>query len=84
MPSSESYPVWLVEEYGKREEGPRVLLVRILGNDLPGLHGKSQTARNLSFTLEHEPELEGADKAFLLNRITDADERRRLREIISS
>ena len=29
------------------------LIIRILGNDLSGLHGTDQTLTNLKFTLEH-------------------------------
>ena len=45
------------------------LIIRILGNDLSGLHGENQTYNNLKFTLENEPEFENTDKMFLLNRI---------------
>jgi len=44
-------------------------LYRILGNDLPPLHGENQTEANLRFILENEPELEGAEKIWILNRL---------------
>lgn len=47
------------------------LIIRILGNDLEGLHGSNQTITNLKFTLEHEPNFENVDKIYLLNRIYD-------------
>lgn len=47
------------------------LIIRILGNDLNGLHGENQTYNNLKFTLANEPEFKFTDKIFLLNRIYD-------------
>ena len=32
----------------------RVLIARILGNYVPGLHGDTQTIDNLKFTIENE------------------------------
>jgi hypothetical protein len=49
----------------------KFLIIRILGNDLEGLHGSNQTLTNLKFTLEHEPNFENVDKIYLLNRIYD-------------
>ena len=47
----------------------KFLIIRILGNDLRGLHGSNQTFENLLFTLNHEPEFNGTDKMYILNRI---------------
>jgi len=44
---------------------------RILGNDLYPRHKKGQTLDNLRFILEHEPDFEGCEKRFVLNRILD-------------
>ena len=49
----------------------KFLIIRILGNDLEGLHGSNQTLTNLKFTLENEPNFNNVDKVYLLNRIYD-------------
>ena len=53
----------------------KILLFRILGNDLSGLHGENQTFTNLKFTLENEPDFLNTDKMFLLNRIIDPEKK---------
>lgn len=47
----------------------QAVLYRILGNDLLPRYSSGQTLANLRFTLEHEPELPGLEKRWLLNRI---------------
>lgn len=54
------------------------LIIRILGNDLSGLHGFDQTLTNLKFTLEHEPKFPNTKKMFLLNRIYDPMKRQNI------
>lgn len=56
----------------------RVILYRILGNDIPLRHGAQQTADALAFILEREPVLPGCEKRFLLNRIVDSNTHARL------
>lgn len=51
--------------------GDRFVLYRIVGNDLYPRHDAVQSLANLRFILEHEPELEGCEKRWLLNRIRD-------------
>jgi hypothetical protein len=51
------------------------IIVSILGNDIEGLHGESQTYDNLKFTLENEPSFHNCDKIFILNRIMDTDKK---------
>ena len=46
-------------------------LYRIIGNDLPPRHKEGQGERNLHFLLEHEPDLEGCEKRYVVNRIVD-------------
>ncbi len=60
----------------------KILLIRILGNDLSGLHGENQTFTNLKFTLEHEPNFPNTDKMFLLNRIYDVKKKNALIKIL--
>lgn len=50
------------------------VLYRIIGNDLPPRHALGQSRRNLAFILEHEPELSGCEKRFVVNRIVDPEE----------
>ena len=45
------------------------IIIRILGNDIPGLHNESQTYNNLKFTLENEDDFPQTDKLYLLNKI---------------
>jgi hypothetical protein len=60
------------------------VLYRILGNDLPPRHGSGQTLKNLAFILEHEPELAGCQKRWVINRICDTAMERRIIEMISA
>ena len=46
-------------------------LYRVLGNSLPPRHGAGEMLAHLRFTLEHEPELRGCRKHWVLNRIAD-------------
>lgn len=46
-------------------------IYRIIGNDLPPRHSKGQSFENLRFILDHEPDLPGCEKVFILNRIVD-------------
>ena len=57
-------------------------LYRILGNDLPPRHRDGQTRRNLAFLLEHEPDLPGCEKRFVLNRIVDPREEEALARLL--
>lgn len=46
-------------------------LYRILGNSLPPRHGADEMLTHLRFTLEHERDLPGCRKHWVLNRIAD-------------
>ena len=61
---------------------PTFVLYRIIGNDLVPRHRKGQSRANLRFILEHEPELAGCEKRFVLNRIVDPDEEARIRALL--
>jgi hypothetical protein len=51
------------------------VLYRIVGNDLWPRHEIGQSLANLEFILKHEPELEGCEKRWVVNRVMDpADE----------
>jgi hypothetical protein len=52
-------------------EADTFVLYRIIGNDLIPRHRKGQSRANLFFILEHEPELPGCEKRFIVNRIVD-------------
>lgn len=63
----------MLVRYDRRDPAQeRVLLYRILGNDLPGRHTLNQTLTNIHHILHHEPVLEGCQKRFVVNRITNA------------
>ncbi|MEP5600788.1 MAG: hypothetical protein ABJL44_07160, partial [Algibacter sp.] len=53
----------------------KYLIFRILGNDLPGLHGDNQTLQNLEFTLLNETNFPETEKVYLLNRIHDVNKK---------
>ncbi|WP_206022138.1 alginate lyase family protein [Billgrantia bachuensis] len=50
------------------------VLYRIIGNDLVPRHEKGQSRKNLDFILKNEPDLEGCEKRYIVNRIVDPDE----------
>ncbi|KAI8973188.1 alginate lyase-domain-containing protein [Mycotypha africana] len=52
-------------------ERDKIILYRIIGNDLPPRHKEGQTLSNLQFILDHEPNFPNTQKIFLLNRIID-------------
>lgn len=58
------------------------LIVRILGNDLDGLHGDNQTFSNLKFTLKNENKFEKTDKLFVLNRIVNLDKKNKIIKLL--
>ncbi len=55
----------------KKVDPESFFLCRIVGNDLVPRHTLGQSRTNVLFTLEHEPELEGCEKFWILNRIID-------------
>lgn len=60
----------------------QILLVRILGNDVPDLHHENQTLKNLKFTLKYEKEYKFIDKLFVLNRLYDENKRRDIIQLL--
>lgn len=46
-------------------------IIRILGNNLPGVHSDTQTYDNLKFTLENENDFNNCEKIWIINRIID-------------
>lgn len=63
---------------GLHTEPDTFVLYRIIGNDLPPRHRVGQGLENLRFILEHEPELPGCEKRWVLNRIVDPDMERQI------
>ena len=53
-------------------------LYRILGNDLPPRHNPDQTLRNLLFMLKHEPAFPDCEKRWVVNRIADKEQERKI------
>ena len=66
----------------KDETAVRILMIRMLGNDLSALHGETQTYDNLKFTLEHELCLPHITKHYVLNRIVDPAKLERLEALL--
>jgi len=64
-------------------DNKRNIIIRILGNDLNGLHGNNQTYNNLKFTLENEPQFSNCDKIFILNRIIDKEKKQKYIELLN-
>ena len=60
-----------------------ILICRILGNDVPDLHGNNQTMKNLLFTLENEAEFPQTDKIYLLNRIFDLEKKNEIIKLLN-
>jgi len=60
----------------------KYLIIRMLGNDLVGLHHPKQTIKNLKFTLEHEPDFPHTDKVFVLNRIFDVYKQQKIIKLL--
>ncbi len=50
---------------------PKIILYRILGNDLPPRHKVGQTYSNLNFILKHEPRFPNCQKKWIVNQIFD-------------
>lgn len=59
------------------------LLMRILGNDLQGLHGDNQTVENLKFTLKYEADFKETDKIYVLNKIYDSKKKIEIIDILN-
>ncbi len=72
--------VWLTLSKSKK----KYLIIRMLGNDLIGLHHPKQTIENLKFTLEHEPDFPHTDKVFVLNRIFDVYKQRKIIKLLKN
>lgn len=58
------------------------VLYRIIGNDLPPRHLKGQTLENIQFILENEREFKGCEKRFVLNRMVNADEEKKIMDML--
>tara|TARA_B110000908_G_scaffold78102_1_gene93816 strand:+ start:385 stop:1284 length:900 start_codon:yes stop_codon:yes gene_type:complete len=59
------------------------LIIRILGNDLKGLHGNNQTITNLEFTLKNEYMFEDTKKIFVLNRIINIGKKKEIIKLLN-
>lgn len=62
----------------------KYLIIRILGNDLPGIHGNNQTINNLEFTLKNEYNFFQTDKIYILNRIVDISKKNKIIKLLES
>ena len=80
----------MVENFTDIKSNPkkRILISRILGNDLSALHNKDQTYNNLKFTLENESDFnELTDKyeikyLYVLNRIYSKEKKKKIIDLL--
>ena len=56
----------------------KYIFYRILGNDLPPRHRKGQTLANLKMILEREPAFLDLEQRWIVNRIVDHQDKRRI------
>ncbi|ORY03606.1 hypothetical protein K493DRAFT_206758 [Basidiobolus meristosporus CBS 931.73] len=60
----------------------KILLYRILGNDLPPRHKPGQTLHNVQFILQHESAFPDTEKWWIINRIVDPDQEQAIIELL--
>src|SRR5690554_2498261 len=85
-------PPWADREQLKKKylasslshEDDTFLLCRVIGNDLVPRHAKGQSKDNLGYILDNEPELLFCEKYFVINRIIDPDEERKIIDLLES
>ncbi|WP_199038413.1 alginate lyase family protein [Glycomyces salinus] len=80
-PSEEDWQ-WYNLATGKYRQPDTFALYRIIGNDLPPRHRADQTLSNLEFVLKHEPDFDDCRKIWVLNRIVDAEQERRIKNLL--
>jgi hypothetical protein len=59
-------------------------LIRILGNDLPPRHASGQTFKNTKFILENEMQFMSCKKMWIVNRIVDRREEKKIINLLDS
>lgn len=67
-----------------QQKSDSFILYRILGSDLPPRHYTGQTLANLQFILNHEPPLHRCKKAWVVNRIIDAQQEQKILETLEA
>ena len=67
-----------------KEENDSFILYRIIGNDLEPRHAKGQSLSSIKFILDNEPEFRNCKKAWIINRIFDKNEEKRIVELLDS
>src|SRR5690554_3149337 len=70
------------EKSNSKSESKKIILYRIIGNDLVPRHKKGQARENLEFILAHENEFMECEKRFVVNRIVDEQEREKVIELL--
>lgn len=77
----------LKKEYtakGLDKEKDTFALYRIIGNDLHPRHALGQSRQNLQFILENESELPDCEKHYIVNRIIDPSEERKIVDLLKA
>ena len=68
---------------GEKKNGKKYAVIyRIIGNDLPPRHNHKQSITNLAFILKNEPEFDGVEKIWILNRIHDSKKEETIIELM--
>jgi len=67
---------------GLMHQSSKLLLCRILGNDLPPRHHQRQTLNNVKFILEHERLTEQFERRWILNRLWDSGAEEKLIDLL--
>jgi len=60
----------------------KICLIRVIGNDLPGLHGEGQSYSNLEFILRNEPDFSNVDKIFIINNLVSDENRNKIKQLL--
>jgi len=78
-----SEPILTAAQTDAKTEKNKICLIRIIGNDLPGLHDEYQTLNNLEFILKNELSFDGVDKIFFINRIVSKEKNEKIRSLLN-
>lgn len=72
-----------MNNYNNSKSNNNFLMIRMLGNDLDGIHGNEQTYINLKFTLMYEPNFLNTKKIYVLNRIVNTEKKNKIIELLN-
>jgi hypothetical protein len=61
-------------EFGNSNNAGRIVIYRLIGNDMPPLQERGQLRWNTRYALDNEPHFHGVTKRWILNRIWNNDD----------